>query len=81
VAIELDLQKPTPCVVLHAAHMNVTAVTLLGAGMQDGVPGMPGSRFTWHVMDECIDSCPRMHGRTSKAACGLVTAKPLHHRL
>ena len=45
VAIELDVRTPTPCVVLHAAHMNVTAVTLLGAGMTDGVPGEPGYRL------------------------------------
>ena len=50
-AIELDVRRPSPCVVLHAAHMNVTAVTLLGAGMQDGVPGTPGSWFTYHVTD------------------------------
>ena len=38
-AIELDVQTPTPCVVLHAAHMNITGVTLLGMGVKDGIPG------------------------------------------
>ncbi len=39
VAIELDVETPTPCVVLHAAHINVTGVTLLGMGVKDGIPG------------------------------------------